>query len=177
MNIHAIHDLSNNRIINILKKSLSNIPEVNMRENYSPEFSNSSANLFYILEHGRYEEGKGCYYIILEDNEFIASAGWNEYTSETALLLTRLYVSPKHRSHYVMGKTVLPQMIESCWHYNKIWVTVNDYNKRLYNWLENNYNGHNAALGDRVPELYSKFKPLGIKSIYFADQYVAEFQK
>jgi hypothetical protein len=76
-----------------------------------------------------------------------------------------------------MGKNVLPEMIKSAYHYDKLWISVNEYNKRLYDWFVNNYNGRSAAFGDRVPEQYTKFKPLGLKTIYFTSQYVAEFQK
>jgi hypothetical protein len=178
MKVYEIHDLSDTRLADILKKGIGKVDDLNLRENYSPDFAHVNSNLFYILNEGRYKEGKGTYYIILEDDDsFVASTGWNEYTEDTALVLTRSYINPKARGTYVMGKYALPKMVEATAAYPKVWITVNDYNKRLYDWFVRNSEGKTAALGVKAPELYAKFEPIGLRTVYFTEQYTAQLKK
>ena len=173
MKIHTIHDLTNTHVINILKKEFNTITDTNIISNYHPDYSDFSGNLFYILAHGRYIRGK--YFIIVDDTDtFIASAGWNELNVDVALVLTRMYVSPKFRTRYIIGKTVLPTMLTESIEYNKVWMTVNQYNKSIYNWLVRNEIQNKIG---NWPDIYKNFKPIGQQVINNTLQYVLEYKR
>jgi len=173
MKIHTIHDLTNIDVINILKKEFNKITDTNIISNYHPDYSDFSGNLFYILAHGRYIRGK--YFIIVDDTDtFIASAGWNELNVDVALVLTRMYVSPKFRTRYIIGKTVLPTMLTESIEYNKVWMTVNQYNKSIYNWLVRNEIQNKIG---NWPDIYKNFKPIGQQVINNTLQYVLEYKR
>ncbi len=173
MKIHTIHDLTNTDVINILKKEFNTITDTNIISNYHPDYSDFSGNLFYILAHGRYIRGK--YFIIVDETDnFIASAGWNELNADVALVLTRMYVSPKFRHTFPIGKTLLPLIVNETVEYKKLWGTINEYNKSMYNWIAR------SELQNKIgnwPDIYKNFKPIGQKLINNTLQYVLEYQK
>lgn len=173
MKIYAIHDLTNSKVLELLETGLKSVTESHILKNYHPSYRNNAANLFYILENGRYKNGK--YFIITDDlDNYIASAGWNEYSADTALCLTRMYVSSKHRSSFVVGETILPKIFAETTQYSKLWMTVNDYNKPLYNWFVRNQ--LTSSMGN-WPEIYKKFKPIGQKTVNYTMQHVLEYDK
>jgi hypothetical protein len=173
MKIYTIHDLSNPHVINILKKEFNKITDTNIISNYHPDYSDFSGNLFYILANGRYIRGK--YFIIVDETDtFIASAGWNELNVDVALVLTRMYVSPKFRTRYIIGQTVLPTMLTETIKYKTVWMTVNQYNKSIYNWLVRNEIQNKIG---NWPDIYKNFKPIGQQVINNTLQYVAEYQR
>jgi hypothetical protein len=175
MNIHQIQDLSNKAVVDILKTGLTGVLEPHLSKNYSPEFANVNSNLFYILEKGRYSTGM--YYVLEDNGEFVASAGWNEYTADTALVLSRAFVSEKYRTTYVMGEYLLPLMITGANHYDHVWITCNEYNKAIYNWFVRSAEGRSPAMFANWPPIYLRFKPIGKRIVYNTEQYVAELQK
>ena len=177
MNLFKITDLSNNKIISILQFEFSNITDSNIIKNYHPDYANEPGNLFFILKQGRYQLGKGAYFVIEENGEYICSAGWNEYSSDTALALTRMYTSPKYRMQYLIANNILTRTLEQTTHYNNIWLTVNEHNKALYNWFVRKEQNKRAALFNNWPEVYKRFKPIGKKTIYYTEQYVVELQR
>ena len=179
MNLHKIQDCSNEHVISILREGLCKIDNPNSIANYHPDYANESSNLFYILSQPNNRYMKGNYYVLEEDNKLIACAGWNEYELDAtiALGLTRMFVSVEHRTSYVLGKTVLPLIIEETTNYNSLWMTVNEYNLILYKWFERYHNGKSPTLSHSWPEVYKKFKPIGKKNIYYTEQYVLELKK
>ena len=173
MKVYAIHDLTNSKVLELLEAGLESVTESHILKNYHPSYKNNAANLFYILENGRYKIGK--YFIITDDlDNYIASAGWNEYSTDTALCLTRMYVSTKHRSNFVVGETLLPKIFAETAQYSKLWMTVNDYNKPLYNWFVRNQ--RTSSMGN-WPEVYKKFKPIGQKTVNYTVQHVVEYDR
>ena len=173
MKIHTIHDLTNHYVINILKKEFNTITDTNIISNYHPDYSDFSGNLFYILDNGRYIRGK--YFIIVDETDnFIASAGWNELNADVALVLTRMYVSPKFRHTFIIGKTLLPLIVNETVEYKKLWGTINQYNKSMYNWIAR-YESQNKI--GNWPDIYKNFKPIGQKLINNTLPYVLEYQK
>lgn len=176
--IYEINDLSDQQIIEILKTGISKdmFKKENLLENYLYEHRDKPANLFYILENGRYSAGK--YFIVTDyNNNFVASAGWNHYTDDIALLLTRMIVHPTYRTQYIIGKEVLPLMIEQTKNYKKLWITANDYNKSIYDWFDRSYQGKSTALFNNWPEIYKKFKPIGQRTVNHVLQWVVEMEK
>ena len=177
MNVYQINDLSNQNVINVLKtisRSMFNNQELS--ENYLYEFKDKPGNLFFILGNGRYKNGK--YFVITdEENKFVASAGWNEYNLNTALLLTRMLVAPEYRTSYVLGLNVLPIMINQVTKYPNVWMTVNEYNKGLYNRFVRKHEGKSTGLYSNWPEIYNQFEPIGVRKVYNTKQYVVQLKR
>ena len=102
MQLHQIHDSSNEFVMNLLEATLSNITDNDIIKNYHPDYKNNPANIFYILndDNGRYL--RGCYYVLEDNGEYVCSAGYNEYDLDQtiALALTRAYINPKYRTKY-----------------------------------------------------------------------------
>ena len=174
MVIHEIHDLTNLYVTSLLKQGLSQINDEQYVTNYHPDYSSNTGNLFYILKQGRYVKGK--YYVLEEDGKFVCSGGWNEYESDIALMLTRLYITPEHRAKYHAGNYILPKALEETKGYKHIWITCNEYNKSIYHWFDRANKGKRTALFNDWPEIYRKFVPIGKRDIYYTEQYVAEYQ-
>ena len=175
LEIHQITN-SNNKIVEVLKKGISRdmFSSNQLAINYLYEYRETPGNLFYILNQGRYMTGS---YFVLTDNEkYIASAGWNHYDEDTALLLTRMLVIPEYRGSYILAKTVLQTMIDQTSNYKNRWITFNEYNLTLYKWFERVEQGKRGALFNNWPEIYSRFKPIGQRKINHTSQYVVELQ-
>jgi hypothetical protein len=175
MIVHTIHDLSNKYVVDILVKGLSNIPEQDLAPNYHPEFNQDSANLFYILKNNRYINGS--YYVLEEDDKFIAAGGWNHYTDDTALILTRMYVVKEYRTKNIMSTYFLPKIFEETSFYKKLWITCNEYNKALYDAFVLMSNGKKVGYTYQWPEIFKIFKPLGTKLVNNTPQYVVEYER
>jgi len=175
--IFEINDLSDQKIFEILKNGITvdMFDNTDLAENYLYQYKNKNSNLFYILDHGRYSIGK--YFIItdLEEN-FVASAGWNHYNDDTALLLTRMLVTPKYRGSYIIAKTILQTMINQTSEYKHRWISFNHYNISLYKWFVRVEEGKSGALFNNWPDIYSRFKPIGQREINHTLQYVVELK-
>lgn len=170
---HKIHDLSNKYVTDLLVSGL--MGAVESPENYSPFYSRRNSNLFYILENGRYKDG--AYYVLEENGKYVASAGWNRYDDNTALVLTRSYVSKEYRSSFVMGNLILPEMLDQCSNYDNVWMTCNGSNKVIYDWISRIQRTTDSAIIDMWPPIYSRFEPIGIKHVYHTDQYVMQLKR
>lgn len=173
MKIYTMQDLSDSKVLKILELGLMSIDDTRILKNYHPDYKDDSSNLFHILEQGRYKIGK--YFVITDDNDnFMASAGWNEYNNDIALCLTRLYISPKYRTNLIAGEVILPRILAETTEYNKVWMTVNDYNKSLYDWFVRMERTNNIGTWS---ELFKKFKPVGQQRVNHTMQYVLEYDR
>lgn len=179
MNIHRIHDLSNKFAVSLLENHFEKEKDENIIQNYHPDYRTVPGNIFYILDNGRYAQGKGTYFVIEDGNEYICSAGWNEYELDRtiALILTRMYVVREYRTQYLCGEHILPICIEESKSYGKCWITCNEYNKAIYNWFVRKHQGKKAAMFSDWPEIYNNFEPIGTKTVYFTEQYVAQLKR
>lgn len=174
MKIHTIQDLSNRKVVNFLKKNLSQVDEQHLITNYHPDYATTPGNLFRILEEGRYKTGN--YFVMEEDGKYVGSAGWNEYEG-VALLFTRAYIPKPHRMRYLMANYLMPLVLEQTEDYNKLWITCNDYNIAIYKGLLRLASGRPAGISEDWPAVYNKFVPIGKKTVYYTEQYVAEYDK
>jgi hypothetical protein len=172
--IHELHDLEN-PIMDMLIETFIKIDDINILKNYHPEHRNYSGNLFNLLVQGRYSKGKGAYYVLEENKEFITSGGWNQYDfdSEVALIFTRFYVAPRYRQKFTFTKMLFDKIIEQTSNYKYIYITVNETNKKFYDLVSKLNKGEKVKL----PKVFSNFKPVGIKEIYYTNQYVLEYNK
>lgn len=179
MKIHEIHDLNNKPVIDILKLGVSEIQDENIIKNYHPDYCNTSGNLFYILDQGRYRQGHGKYFVITDSDKYVCSVGWNEYDLDptVALLLTRMYITPEYRAQYIIGKTILPQMIQEAENYSRLWITANNHNRAIYTYFERVSQNKRPTLFNDWPEIYRQFKPIGKRTVYYTEQWVAEYDK
>lgn len=176
MIIHEIHDLSNSYATELLIQGLTKITDENYVKNYHPKYSSDPGNLFFVLEHKRYQQGKGKFFVIEENNEFACCAGWCQYDGapNTAIGINRLYTDPKYRFNYYGGTVILPQSLEESKHYKNIWLTFDQWNARLHDRFVK------AAAGERVndwPEIYHQFIPIGKQVIYNVPQFVVEMKR
>jgi hypothetical protein len=179
MIVHEIHDLTNTYVKDLLINGISKIDKSSpYAKNYHPDYQNDNGNLFYVLDNGRYRKGKGKYFILEDNGEYVSSAGWNEYDLDPSivLVLTRMYTDSRHRMNYHIAKYILPLIIEEVKHYKYIWGTTNEYNKKIYNWFVRISQGKSGSVDESWPDIYKKFKPIGIKNIYYTDQYVLEYK-
>lgn len=178
MLIHSIKDNSNIFLLDFLKQNFSKISEPNLIKNYHPDFSNESGNFFNILKNGRFNEGK---YFVLEDaGIYCGSAGWHPYHYDNELValgLVRCYLPKEYRRKWLLSKYFLPNILEETSNFKKIWLTFNEYNKGLYKGFELLSQGRNVGLGESWPKVFSKFIPIGKKTIYFTEQFVVEYNK
>ena len=175
--IYEINDYSNQQVIEILKSGITDemFDHEEIAKNYLYSYCHNPANLFYILKNGRYT--KGSYFVVTDQhNNYLASAGWNHYDDDIALLLTRMLVIPKYRGSYILAKTVLQQMIDQSSNYKKQWITFNEYNLTLYKWFERVEQGKRGALFNNWPEIYAKFRPIGRHAVNHVLQYVVELK-
>lgn len=174
--LHKIQDFSNREIIDLLKYSLSLSGEPDeLRKNYAPDYEYYEGNLFYLLKNGRYYNG--AYYVLTTElGEYVGSAGWNQHDRHTALVMTRMYVNPLHRTSYILGLEVLPKILNDVKKYKRIWMTMNHYNKSLYAWFLRKEQKENSGIAN-WPESYKKFSPLGIRVVNGVDQFVVEMVK
>ena len=175
MIVHQINDLSNQHVVNLLKEGLTRVDNDNLIKNYHPDYTDYNGNLFYVLNKGRYL--KGTYYVLEEDGKYVGSAGWNEYTKDIALLLTRTYLVPEQRQQRLLSTYILKDMINSALNYDKLWITCNGYNMGIYNGFVRLAENKSAGLKNSWPKIFAKFKPIGPKTVYHTEQYVVEYQK
>jgi hypothetical protein len=175
LEIHQINDLDN-KVVEILKSGIRKdmFGSEQLAINYLYEYRETPGNLFYILSQGRYKTGS--YFVVTDNSRYIASAGWNHYDNDTALLLTRMLVIPEYRGSYILAKTVLQTMIDQSSNYRNQWITFNEYNLTLYKWFERVEEGKRGALFNNWPDIYARFKPIGQRQINHTLQYVVELK-
>jgi hypothetical protein len=179
MIVHRIHDLSDLYVVEFLKRGIATCKDSYKYVNFHPDYSLQNSNLFYLLDSGRYAQGRGKYFIIEDDGQYVCSAGWNEYDydSSIALALTRMYVNPSYRAQYFAGKHILPVVINETSAYNRVWITCNEHNKMIYNWFDRANQGKRTALYSNWPGIYNRFRPVGVRDVYFTKQYVVELDR
>ena len=179
MQLHQIHDSSNEIVMKMLQTSLAGITDANLFTNYHPDNSRDPANIFYILNDSAGRYLKGCYYVLEDNGEYVCSAGYNEYDLDhtVALALTRAYIMPKYRTKYFMAEHILPKIIENTTHYQHLYITANSYNSAIYQWFIRAQEGKRTAMFNDWPDIYRKFKPIGKKNIYYTEQYVIELDR
>lgn len=179
MILHELHDMSNPFTISILEQGLSKITNETDLNNYHPDYSDYPGNLFHIIAKGRYQQGRGKYFVLEEDGEYICSAGWNQYEEdhEIAFALSRMYTAVSHRSNYYVAKYILPQALEEVKDYPRVWLAMNDHNSVMYKWFERTAAGRSSGLFNNWPDIYREFRPIGKKQIYNTLQFVVELKR
>ncbi len=109
----------------------------------------------------------------------MCSAGWNEYNlmPDVAIVLSRMYVNKKHRARYLVGKNILPEILKETERYNRLWITVNSYNKTITDWFTRSSEDKQPTLFADWPEIYKQFIPIGKHEVYYTIQDVIEYRK
>jgi len=176
MQLYRLNDLSPSPGLDILKSEFSNrVFDESYAENYAWDHRDKLSNIFYLLKNGRYSVG--CYFVIENNGKYIASAGWNKYDNETALVLTRAFITEEYRTSYVMGNELLPIMLDESKSFQNIWITCNKNNKAIYDWFTRNKEGKSPAMFSNWPDIYSRFEPIGIRTVYFTEQFVSQLKR
>lgn len=175
MKLYTINDLSKKELIDVLKNNIKKEMFTNgLEKNYTWEDRNRPGNLFKILEEGRYI--KGCYYIIVDESgNYVGSGGWNEYPylENTALIATRTFIVPKYRTEALIGKILLPPMIENTKDYENVYMTFNDCNRAMYDFIVRyNNSGRIGSLNKvKLDPIWKKFYGVGTMNIYNVSQW------
>ena len=179
MIVHEIHNLDNAHVVNLLTTGLSSVEDRDIITNYHPDHYNEPGNLFYILNAGRYAQGRGKYYVLEKDGAYVCSAGWNEYESDPtiAFALTRMYTSKEYRGQFLIAQHILTKTLLETERYPNVWLTVNEHNKSLYEWFVRVGRYRKTNLANQWPEVYRQFKPVGRRVIYNTTQYVVELKR
>jgi len=149
----------------------SSITDEKFTKNYNPKYSNLPENIFYLMNQGAFSIGVGNYYILEHDDQFICSAGWTTYKEKStiALLLSRAYVNLSHRGKFHLAEYILPECIKETTKFENRYITINKHNKYLVNGLLR------PGLSTHWPEIYRKFKFVGLQHINFTEQFVFEY--
>lgn len=73
-----------------------------------------------------------------------------------------------------MANCLLPLILEQTSSYDRLWITCNEYNRNIYTGLVR------LSQGKSLPHWksdYKKFVPIGKRTVYYTEQYVAEYKK
>ncbi len=175
----AIHDSSNEEIIAKLSEGLAHISaDVPYYDNYSPDRRGIPGNLFTILEQGRYLSG--AYFVVFDDyGKYAASAGWyqSDFCQNTALVLTRAYTLPRLRNQFLLAEYCLTRMISATVAYERVWITCNQYNRAIYDYVSRTRTHKSPTVGNKWPLIYNRFRPIGTRTVYNTEQYVLELER
>lgn len=167
-NIHTIKDTSDTYVTTLLRKGLMKVDDPLIKTNYNPLFEHLPQNIFYLLKTGVFATGN---YLVLEkEGVYQCSVGWCEYEPDTALI-KRAYVARLHRRQDLLANHLLPLIVDQTLAYPKLWMSFNPYNDHIFKWLSRR---KHAGLW---PDIYHRFAPLGMTTIYNTDQYVMEYER
>ena len=72
---------------------------------------------------------------------------------------------------------ILPKIIESTVDYDHLYITADSHNSAIYQWFVRANQGKKPGMFNDWPEIYRKFKPIGKQTIYYTEQYVAEYTR
>ena len=119
---------------------------------------------------GLYYGVSGDYNLVYYDGTLAGGAGYYRYDSQYVLACTRAYVMPEFRKQYVTQNLVAFQLreLQSIGERapKKMMITFNKYNSRIYRALINR--------PGLIPELWSTFRPVGLRTINYTEQYCWE---
>lgn len=167
--LYRITDTSNTHAMSILRRGLSTATgDQKTLENYHPDYSTHNANLFYILEHGRY--ARGAYFFVCDENDnFLASSGWHPYNDTTALVSSRAYVAPLGQHQYPIATHITPVAIREAWAYPELWMCFNDHNLGFFK-------GFSRGKWENHPT-YKYFEPAGEAVVNYTPQWIVRVNK
>jgi len=93
------------------------------------------------------------------------------------LVLSRSYITKEYRTTYLLGQLLLPRMLEETEQFKNVWITCNENNKSIYDWFVMTASGKQPTLFNHWPKIYDRFEPIGMKEVYYTNQYVAQLRK
>jgi hypothetical protein len=72
---------------------------------------------------------------------------------------------------------ILPKIIENTISYKHLYITADSHNSAIYQFFVRASEGKRTAIFNDWPDIYRNFKPIGKQTIYYTEQYVAEYQR
>lgn len=167
--LYRVTDTSNQHAMAILRRGLSTATgDQKTLENYHPDYSSNNANLFYILEHGRYAAG-AYFFVCDEQDNFLASSGWHPYNETTALVSSRAYVAPAGQFQYPIATFITPVAIREAWSYPELWMCFNEHNYGFFK-------GFSRGKWENHPT-YKYFEPAGEAVVNHTHQWIVRVNK
>lgn len=145
-------------------------PKNRAKANFALDYHDRSNTLLWQFYNGRYKDcgiGAGDYLLMFDpQGKLMGGAGFYCYDSQYIMAMSRFYVMPGFEGQWI-GQYLLQKQIErSRGKGRKMIITFNDYNKRIYDFYTDKI--------DKLPPIWSQFKPVGLKTINHIEQYVCE---
>lgn len=138
------------------------------KDNFSTDWQGKPQTLLWKFYNGLYKPCVGDYYLLYnEDGALMGGSGFYLYDSHLALGMTRFYVMPGFERQWIGQHMLKAQMAASKrMHAKTMMITFNAYNKRIYDIYVNHI--------EKLPPIWSAFKPLGRMEINHCMQYCCE---
>lgn len=137
------------------------------KENYSTEWQDKPHTLLWKFYNGMYKPCIGDYYLLYEGTELLGGSGFYLYDNDIALGMSRFYVMPGSEGKWI-GQHMIKQQMSAAknMHAKRMLITFNDYNKHIYDIYVDHIN--------KLPPIWSVFKPIGQMEINYCMQYCCE---
>ena len=77
----------------------------------------------------------------------------------------------------MIATNILPLIMEDSKLYTRLCITCNGYNKTIYKAFTRIQQGKTTGFNNTWDKIYGNFLPIGIRTVNFTDQYVAEYKR
>jgi GNAT superfamily N-acetyltransferase len=138
------------------------------KDNYSTDWQDKPHTLLWKFYNGMYKPCIGDYYLLYsEDKQLMGGSGFYLYDNDVALGMTRFYVMPGFERQWI-GRHMLKEQMGAAkrMHARRMLISFNDYNKKIYDIYVNHI--------EKLPAIWSVFKPVGLMEINHCMQYCCE---
>jgi GNAT superfamily N-acetyltransferase len=137
------------------------------KDNYSTDWQDKPHTLLWKFYNGMYKPCVGDYYLLYsESGKLMGGAGFYVYDKRYVLGMTRFYVMPGFERQWIGRHMLAKQMVKAKEMAPRMLITFNDYNKKIYDIYVNHI--------DKLPPIWSAFKPIGQMEINHCMQYCCE---
>ena len=173
-NHKTITDSQHNNLMKLCK-SASKLDEPAATNYETNEWSSKNNTLLYAFYT---KERFDIFNILYNDNDPIAMAGAYVY-EDTPIIGVRTFTHPDYRGggNWCQARYIFPAQIDyyNNLGYEKVWLTFNEYNHRLINFLKRLSEGKASHFGGGPKEIYQNLKWYDeLKEIQYTNQVVAE---
>jgi GNAT superfamily N-acetyltransferase len=136
------------------------------KENYRSDWEDKPHTLLWKFYNGGFKPCIGDYFLLYEDDALAGGAGFYVYDNVYVLGMTRFYVMPGWENKWIGQHIVYQQLLHAKGMGQKMLITFNGYNKRIYDIYVNHI--------DKLPPIWKLFKPVGEMEINHVKQFCCE---
>jgi hypothetical protein len=176
LRFRSFRSIQNSHRMRALMQYIYELEPINspVRENYAPTLE--SHTLWSKLHTGRYDEYFFGY--LVQQGVWKPIMGGGYEVNENGIgVLTRLFVAPHYRMRlYIQHLLKQLTLTIATKHSNDttLYISFNKCNEALYEWFVRKQSGRSASIGKQWPEVFSVFKPVGLRTINYTEQLVCE---